>query len=126
LLDVRLLENKRSEVEFLTSFIKEELTGRDHPDALIFVGPKYTVTEGSPEEELKTAETGYPVFYLNYNRSPQDMPWRDSVGRAVRTFGGREYSVSKPRDLWFAVTEIVTRIVESKAGAANNRPRQVR
>jgi hypothetical protein len=124
LLDVRLLENKRSELEFLTTFIKEELTGRDHPDALIFVGPKYTVTEGSPEGELKTAETGYPVFYLNFNRSPQDIPWRDSVGRAVRTFGGKEYTVAKPRDLWFAVTEIVDRIVESKAGAASNRPRQ--
>jgi hypothetical protein len=127
LLDVRLLANKRSEVEFLTGFIKEELTGRDRPDALIFVGPKYTVTEGSPENELKSAEAmDYPVFYLNFNSSPQDIPWRDSVGRAVRFFGGKEYPVSRPRDLWFSVTEIVNRIVESKAGAASVRPRQVR
>jgi hypothetical protein len=127
LLDVRLLANKRSEVEFLTGFIKEELTGRDRPDALIFVGPKYTVTEGSPENELKSAEAAdYPVFYLNYNVSPKDLPWRDSIGRAVRFFGGREYSVTRPRELWFSVTEIVNRIVESKAGAASNRPRQVR
>ncbi len=129
LLDVHLLANKRSEVEFLTGFIKEELTGRDHPDALIFVGPKYTVTEGSPESELKSAETStmdYPVFYLNFNTAPQNIPWRDSVGRAVRFFGGKEYAVTRPRDLWFSVTEIVNRIVESKARADRSGPRQVR
>ncbi len=116
-LDLKLLANKRGEVEFLTELIKQEIASSDHPDALIFAGPKYMVTEGSPEDELKTAETvDYPIFYLNYNLSPQTTPWRDSIGRAIRVFGGKEYALNRPRDLWFAVTEMVTRIVESKQG----------
>lgn len=118
-LDLKLLANKRGEVEFLTELIKKELTGADRPDALIFAGPKYMVQEGSPEDELKSAEAvDYPVYYLNYNLSPQTTPWRDSIGRAIRVFGGKEYALNRPRDLWFAVTEIVSRIVELKQGAA--------
>jgi hypothetical protein len=116
-LDLKLLANKRGEVEFLTELIKKELATADRPDALIFAGPKYMVTEGSPEDELKAAESvGYPIFYLNYNLSPQTTPWRDSIGRAIRVFGGKEYALNRPRDLWFAVTEIVNRIVELKQG----------
>jgi hypothetical protein len=118
-LDMKLMANKRGEVEFLTELIKKELSGSDKPDALIFAGPKYIVQEGSPEDELKAAETvDYPVYYLNYNLSPKDIPWRDSIGRAIRVFGGKEYALNRPRDLWFAVTEIVNRIVELKQGAA--------
>jgi hypothetical protein len=118
-LDLKLLANKRGEVEFLTDLIKTELASSDRPDALIFAGPKYMVTEGSPEDELKSSEVDYPVFYLNYNLFPQTTPWRDSIGRAIRVFGGKEYALNRPRDLWFAVTEMVGRIVELKQGSGN-------
>ncbi len=122
-LDLKLLANKRGEVEFLTDLIKTELSSSDRPDALIFAGPKYMVTEGSPEDELKAAETvDYPVFYLNYNLSPQATPWRDSIGRAIRVFGGKEYALNRPRDLWFAVTEMVGRIVDLKQGGTSSVP----
>lgn len=120
-MDLKLLANKRGEVEFLTELIKAEMSGPDRPDALIFAGPKYMVTTGSPEDELRSAEAAvdYPVFYLNYNLAPQETPWRDSIGRAIRVFGGKEFSINRPRDLFFAVSEMVSRIVESKQGAAN-------
>jgi hypothetical protein len=90
----------------------------DRPDALIFAGPKYTVVEGTPEDELKLVvqTVDYPLFYLNYNLIPQDNPWRDSIGRAIRVFNGREYTISRPRDLWFAVGEMVDRVLQSKQG----------
>lgn len=115
---VKLLDNKRGEVEFLTDLIKKEMTAIDRPDALIFAGPKYNVENGTPDDELKPIAGGvdYPLFYLNYNLSPQANPWRDSIGRAIRVFDGKEYTITKPRDLWFSVTEIVNRIVESSQG----------
>jgi len=116
LVDLKLLANKRGEEEFLTDLIKTELSSADRPDALIFAGPKYMV-EGSPEDELKKAETvDYPVFYMNYNLNPAAVPWRDSIGKAIRVFGGKEYTITRPRDLFFAVTEMVGRMVESKQG----------
>ena len=116
--NMRLLENKRGEMEFLTDLIKTEMTAADHPDALIFAGPKYTVEDMVPENELKPVvqSVDYPLFYLNYNLVPQDNPWRDSIGRAIRVFNGKEFTISRPRDLWFSVAEMVDRIVESKQG----------
>jgi len=115
---VKLLENKRGEVEFLTDLIKKEMSSADHPDALIFAGPKYSVETGNPDVELKpiVGAVDYPLFYLNYNLSPQSNPWRDSIGRAIKVFNGKEYTITKPRDLWFSVAEIVNRIVESSQG----------
>jgi hypothetical protein len=53
-------------------------------------------------------------FYMNYNLYPQDIPWRDSISHAVKYFKGTEYTISKPRDLWFATSEMVNRIARSK------------
>ena len=56
----------------------------------------------------------YPVFYMNYNVNPQAGPWRDTIGNVVRFFRGTEYTITRPRDLWFAVSEMVTRMVKWK------------
>lgn len=72
--------------------------------------------ENVPTEALKEVDLGAPVFYLNYNLNPQHMPWRDSIGHAVKYFKGQEFTISRPRDVWFAVSEIVSRVVKSKQG----------
>jgi hypothetical protein len=51
---------------------------------------------------------------MNYVLNPQAIPWKDSISRAVKVFRGTEYTVSRPRDLWFAVTEMVNRIARAK------------
>jgi hypothetical protein len=54
-------------------------------------------------------------------------PWRDAISAAVRFFKGQEYTISKPRDLWFAITELVGKVVKSKTekrGAASAALRQ--
>ena len=58
----------------------------------------------------------FPVFYMNYNLNPQANPWRDAIGSAVKTLKGAEFTISRPRDLFFAWTEIIGRIVKLKFG----------
>jgi hypothetical protein len=53
---------------------------------------------------------------MNYNLNPQAVPWRDSISHAVRFFKGTEYTISRPKDLWVAVNEMVSRIVKLKHG----------
>jgi hypothetical protein len=66
-------------------------------------------------EDLKSlGDLQYPVFYMNYNLFPQSNPWRDAIGMAVKFFKGTEFTISRPRDLWRAVTDMVSRIVQSK------------
>ncbi len=116
--DAKLLAKKHGEMEFLTDLITKEVGGGDHPDALIFAGPKIMLDDSLPDDQLRpfATDVDFPVFYMNYNLDPIDMPWRDSVSHAVRLFRGTEYTISRPRDLWFAVTEMVSRIVKSKHG----------
>lgn len=116
--DLKRLSQKHGEMEFLSDLIKKEISTDDHPDAVIFAGPKIMLDEAVPEEQLKpfAADVDFPVFYMNYNLYPTANPWKDSVSHAVKLFRGTEYTISRPRDLWFAVSEMVGRIVKSRHG----------
>jgi hypothetical protein len=120
--DVKLLAHKHGEMEFLADLIKKEISGGDHPDAVIFAGPKVMLDDSVPDDQLRpfATDVDFPVFYMNYNLYPVDMPWKDSVSHAVKLFRGTEFTISRPRDLWFAVTEMVSRIVKSKHGRTTN------
>lgn len=113
--DLKQLSQKHAEVDFLSDLIKKEVSGEDHPDAVIFAGPKVMLDDSVPDEELKPYAAGvdFPVFYMNYNLDPHGVPWKDSISHAIRLFRGTEYSITRPRDLWFAVSEMVSRIVKS-------------
>jgi len=116
--DLKRLAQKHGDTEFLTELIRKEMSTEDHPDALVFAGPKVMLDEGVPPETLRpfAPDVDYPVFYMNYALYPQQTPWKDSISRAVHVFKGTEYTISRPRDLWFAVSEMVSRIVKSKHG----------
>jgi hypothetical protein len=115
--DLKRLSQKNGETEFLTQLIQQEVASSDNPDAVVFAGPKALLEESVPADSLRQiGELGYPVFYMNYNLYPQAVPWNDAIGKAVKFLKGYEYTISKPRDLWFAVTEMVSRIVKTKQG----------
>ena len=87
------------------------------PDAVIFAGPKIMLDDGLPPETLKQlADVKFPVFYMNYNLNPQANPWRDAIGSAVKALKGAEFTIARPRDLFFSWADIVGRIVKSKFG----------
>ena len=116
--DLKRLGEKHGDTDFLSDLIKREVGPQsDHPDALVFAGPKVMLDANVPQDSLKQiGSVDFPVFYMNYNLNPQAVPWKDAISRAVRFFRGTEYTISKPRDLWFAVSEMVTRIVKSRNG----------
>jgi hypothetical protein len=110
-----VLGKKNAESEFLGELIRGEFANGERPDALIFAGPRAGVTEKLPDESLRiVGQLDSPVFYVNYNLNPQLNPFKDSISHAVRFLQGQEFTVSRPRDLWAAVSEMVTKIVKSK------------
>ena len=115
--DLKRLSQKHGDTEFLADLIAKEMKPTDQPDAVIFAGPKVMLDASVPEDALKTVgEPSYPVFYMNYNLNPTTNPWRDAIGNAVKHFKGVEYTISRPRDLFNAWSDIVSRIVKSKTG----------
>lgn len=113
--DLKRLSQKHGETEFLADLLTEEVNNtKDHPDAVIFAGPKVMLDDSLPQESLTRLEgIDYPVFYMNFNLNPQANPWRDAIGNAVKHLKGTEYTISRPRDLWFAWSEIMSRIVKA-------------
>jgi len=114
--DFKKLAVKNSETDFLASLLEKELK-KDQPDAVILAGPKVMLDESVPADSLKALENiSYPVFYMNYNLEPQRNPWRDAIGSAVKKLRGYEYTISRPKDLWTAWSDIMSRIVKLKPG----------
>ena len=116
--DLKRLAQKHGDTNFLADLINKEMSGPDRPDAIIFAGPKVMLDANVPQESLKeVGEPAFPVFYMNYNLNPQSNPWRDAIGNAVKYFKGMEFTISRPRDLFYAWSEIMSRIVKSKVGS---------
>jgi len=100
--------------DLITQEVKD---AKDSPDALVFAGPKVMLDDALSADTLRQlSDVKFPVFYMNYNLNPQANPWRDSISAAVRFLKGVEYTISRPRDLFFAWSEIMGRIVKLKAG----------
>jgi len=116
--NLKHLAQKHSDTEFLTQLMTQEVKEtKEAPDALVFAGPKVMLDDGISADSLKQlADVKFPIFYMNYNLYPQANPWRDAIGSVVRFLKGAEYTITRPRDLFFAWTEIVGRIVKSKSG----------
>jgi hypothetical protein len=116
--DFKQLAQKHADSEFLSGLMTREIKDeKENPDAVVIAGPKVTLDDSATEDALKQlGEVKVPVFYMNYNVNPQANPWRDAIGSAVRSLKGAEYTISRPRDLFFAWTEIMGRIVKSKFG----------
>ena len=116
---VQSLSAKHRRTDFLEQLIQTEMKGTPQPDAVIFAGPKAMLDADVPQEDLRRiGDVECPVFYLNYNLNPQAVPWKDSISHAIRIFKGTEYTISRPRDLWYATTEMFSRILRSKRDLA--------
>jgi hypothetical protein len=114
MVDYRKLSDKYSENDFLTKLIQDELS-HNSADAVIFAGPKVMLDGPPPAESLKEIPAvSFPVFYMNYNLTPNQNPWRDSIGTVVKRLRGYEYTISRPRDLWTAWNDIMGHIVKLK------------
>ena len=110
-IDVRHLANKHGDTAFLRKLLSEEVTSPEANDAVIFVGPKAVLDQKLSTDALKSlGGAQYPVFYLEYNPDPAGNPWRDTIGIAVRFLKGREYAITRPRDLWLAWRDVMSRL----------------
>jgi hypothetical protein len=116
--DLKRLGEKHGDTDFLAGLVRHEVrSSNSRPDAVIFAGPKVMLDSNVPPDALKDAgDVNFPVFYMNYNLNPQAVPWKDAISHTVRFFRGYEYTITHPRDLWFAVSEMVSRIVKSRNG----------
>jgi hypothetical protein len=115
--DARDLARQNGEIEFLESLLEEEMT-TDIPDAFIFVGSKYPLDRNvSPGLISLLSHVNVPIFYLVYMADPLSYPWRDGIGEFVRKMRGVEYTISRPRDLHRAWSDIITRVERSKSAS---------
>lgn len=113
--DLKRLSNKNGGAEFLSTLMEKEFANTEQADAVVFAGPKAMLEANIPSEHLKRlSEFEVPVFYMNYILNPYANPWRDSIGQAVKFLKGVEFTITRPRDLWFAVTDMVARLVKTR------------
>jgi hypothetical protein len=118
--DAKQLAIKGGPTQFVATLISEQAT-RNQPDALIVVSPQ-TLSEAKVSKEILASlePAGQPVFYLNYNADPWTNPWRDLIGNVVKRLRGAEYTITRPRDLFSAWSDIVTRLKKTKGNTVSS------
>jgi len=129
MVDAKQLAEKHGAAEFVGDLFTKEISNLDAPDAVIILGPKAAVDDTLPPEALKRlGEAKFPMFYMDYDLatvpvfSERDTDgngvtaWRDAIGNAVRSVKGAEYTITRPRDVYFAWSDIASRIIKSKVG----------
>jgi hypothetical protein len=102
-----------SGTRFLAGLLTEHLGRHQNPepDAIVITGPKLMLDKRIPPETLKEAgRAKCPIFYLNYNFNPRNNPWRDAIGSALRVYRGLEYTITLPRDLGTAMSDMMFRM----------------
>jgi len=115
-IDYERYADKNSGTKFLTRLLSAHLDPRAHSaDAVLVVGPKLFLDKKVPKEATEALSgAAAPVFYLNYVASPRMMPWRDTMGSAVRTYGGKEFRITYPKQLAEALGEMLRQLDETK------------
>jgi len=83
-------------------------------DALVLAGPKVALKNSVADKLKPLGDVNYPVFYINYAPDAPTAPWRDSMSHVVKLFKGTEFTITRPRDLWYSLSEMVSRIVKSR------------
>jgi hypothetical protein len=99
-------------------FIADMLAGElstSRPDAIIFVGPKGKGPAGAVRDSVKKlGAPDCPVFYLNYSVGPPAFQWGDVIDNVVKFWKGSEYTIEKPRDVYLAWADVMSRILRNK------------
>ena len=109
-IDIKGLRRNDGGVQLLTGLLSEEMS-KSNPDALIFVGPRTAPSARSINQRIKElAKPRCPVFYLSYAAEQDPAPWRDAIGSLVKFWKGFDYTIRKPRDLFMAWTEVMSRM----------------
>ena len=112
--DAKQLALKNAKSEFLAQLITEEMRD-DRTDGFIFVGPKEPLDADVSQKIIENLKDfGHPVFYMNYSPDRFYYPWRDAFGHVVKRLHGFQYTISLPRDLFNAWSDIVSRMLNAK------------
>jgi hypothetical protein len=120
IVDAKGLGMKNRPSQFVTDLVAEQ-SKKQMVDALIFIGPKPDVgLEINRDFRGTIGAFDGPMFYFNYNANPIANPWRDLIGNAVKQRKGVEYSITYPKDLFFAWSDLLSRIL-SRNPAHNGR-----
>ena len=109
---------KNGEARFLTQLAAAQ--AKEPMDALIFVGPKTSLSGMTRQDLEQMGNASCPVFYLTYNVSPLSNPWSDVIGNIVRHWRGREFIINTPIDLLSAWSNIMSRLEPAAFGDARN------
>lgn len=103
------LEDEESAPKFVSTLVAEHLNGQTpQADAIILVGPKVMLEKGLPGEILKLPGSQHlPIFHFVYNTNPRANPWKGALSKVLRSYKGLEYTITLPRDLGKAMTEMM-------------------
>jgi hypothetical protein len=124
-IDYHLLQDKNSEVHFLTNLLVNQLGARaTSQDAIIILGPKVSLERKVPVQMVRAGgEAPCPIFYLNYNPDPFEGPFRDTISLALKAYTEvSKFDIARPADFGAAMKNIGMGLRNSSSQKCHPKP----
>jgi hypothetical protein len=117
IVDAKRLASPKGPAQFATDLIRERLR-KEEADALVVLGHKLGWETGVSRDVLESLEEPrMQTFYLSYRTEQPSSLWRDPVSTIVKRLRGTEYGINRPKDLFNAWSDMVSRIARTKQAA---------
>ena len=108
--ELQRLTEKNREANFLGQLLSDEIEAVS-PSMVVLIGAKTKVESVTLDRSLRPRENPQPpIVYLSYTTDPNANPFRDVAGAVVKAWKGSEYTISRPRDLAAAWSDIMSRV----------------
>jgi hypothetical protein len=115
--DAKRLVSTRGPAQFATELVRDQLT-KDNLDALVVLGSKTGWEASVSHTALKSFDQlAKQAFYLSYSAKQQWTIVQDPISSIMKHLRGLEYRINRPRDLFNAWSDVVSRIVRAKWGS---------
>lgn len=116
IVDAKRLVSTPGPTQFATDLVREQLV-KENLDALVVLGSKKAWETTVSRTALKSFDPlGKPAFYLSYSAKQQWSVLQDPISSIMKHLRGFEYRINRPKDLFNAWSDVVSRIVRAKWG----------
>lgn len=114
----RVLERQQGWSELLANLVNAEVSAKDPPDAVIFLGPATRITRRVPEDLLTCRTTQKPQFFYFEYFSTAGNDYPDTVTHLTTAWNGRVFKIHSPGELAQGIQKMHEQLKQSLSATA--------
>lgn len=113
-----VLEHEQGWSELLANLVNAEVTSKEPPDAVIFLGPATRITRKVPEELFTARTSRTPQFFYFEYFSNYGNDYPDTVNHLTTAWNGKVFRIHSPNELAQGIQKMQEQLKQGASTAA--------